>query len=322
MINLIQVFKISSITKTLNFLLACFKKMQNHRRIIYELDISLQNDSNCKPDLFCLLVEEGEFYYSLFEIKARTVFSEEDINEKIKPQYLSYQNITVNDLDDYLIPRIQNTTIYINYLFYDSERQIIDQIINSVPIQSNVYHLNLNERQIIAIQSNSGNLNDQLMEKIIELSQETSLWNKIYVPFTFKDIQDFRGKGGKEVDIHNRSGIILAVNFMMFVLSRKIRKEDTLFLVDDFINYVFQNNFENLNVGWEQRKTFKKKFRLFLQFICNELPKKIDIDPIIEKTDGYYRILLRHTATLERRISEITQELIKFLKQKRLPEFY
>lgn len=321
MINLISNFKISGTTKILNYFLACFKRMQNLERVTYELDISLQNGTNSKPDLFCLLTEGDDYYYSLFEIKQRSVFSLEDINKKIKPQYLSYKNITINDLDDLLIPRIQNADIYINYLFYDSEQQIINQIINTVPIQSDVYHLNLNQRQIIAIQSNPGNFNDQLMKNIINLSQETSLWNRIYVPFTYEDVQYFRGRGGSEVDIHNKSGIILAANFMMFVLSRKIRKENTIFIVNDFIKYVFQNNFAKLRIGWEQRTAFERKFRFFLRFICDELPNKIEMNPIIEKAENGYRILLRHTDTLEKRISEITHEVIEFFRQKRIFDF-
>jgi hypothetical protein len=293
----------------------------NLTRAIYELDIYLQRGNECRPDLFCLFNEDSNFYYSLFEIKKRNIYKMDDIVDKIRPQYLSYLRISIDDLDDFLIPKIQNTDIYINYLFHNSDRQIIDQIINDVPIESNVYSLNLNEYEIKEIRSEQGNYNNSLMQNIINLSNDFDIWNITYIPFTYADIKEFRGKGGNKVDIHNNSGIILSYNFLIFLLSRKIRKESSLFRVDDFIRYVFQNNFSNLNKGWEERKNINRKFNLFLKFICDELPARMEINPVIERVQERYRILLRQTDTLENRINEIVHEVIEFLRQKRIPDF-
>lgn len=295
--------------------------MQKSKKIIYEFDIQLQDGSKSHPDLFCLLTENEDFYYSLIEFKRRTATSTEDIEEKIKPQYTSFQNIKIDDLDDLLIPKIQNADIYVNYIFYNSDPTIITQIINSIPIQSDVYQIDLDHQTMVSIQSTTGNFNHQLMIHIIKLSQEEEFWNKIYVPFTYDDIQYFRGRGGREVDIHNKSGIILTSNFLMFILSRKIKSEDSSFLVDDFIKYVFQNNFTDLNIGWEHRATLERKFRLFLRFLSDEIPTRLEIKPIIERAERGYRILLRNTDTLEKRIIEITNEVIEYLKQRRISEW-
>ena len=140
----------------------------------------------------------------MFEFKKRTTFTLEDVDDRIRPQYLSYNQITINHLDDILIPRIQNSDIFINYLFYNSDQQVIAQIINVVPIQSAIYNLNLRQRQMTTLNAIPGNINNQLMERILNLSKEREIWNIIYVPFTFEDIQFFKGKGGAEVDVHPR----------------------------------------------------------------------------------------------------------------------
>ncbi|TXT54175.1 MAG: hypothetical protein BAJALOKI2v1_800002 [Promethearchaeota archaeon] len=312
--------KRSKITKILNFLLACFKRIGNLTRAIYELEVSL-HDKNCKPDLFCLLKEKEDFYYSLFEMKKRSIFSLSDLDENIRPQYHTYLEIEPTHLDDLLIPKINEANIHINYLFYDSDEHVINQIIKMVPIDTNVYDLNFQQKRLISIQTESKNLNHSLMEKIIELSNESTVWNKIYVPFTFEDIKEFKGKGGNTVDIHNNAGIILSYNFLMFIFSRKIKGESSNFRTEDFIKYVFQNNYSNLNIGWEERSKYERKFNLFLKFMSEQLTDKMDINPIIVKERIGYRILLRNTETLRKRIFEITKELINFLRQKRIPDF-
>ena len=320
--NLAQNYKLANVTKILNFLLAFFKKKKNLERAIYELNIKLKDGTNITPDLFCLIEENKKSFYCLFEFKKRTKYIKIDVDDRIRPQYLSYLRIEVSDLDDLLIPRIQNSERFINYLFHDSDHQVIDQIIKNVPIDTNVYHIELDNNTMVSIQTNLNSINYEMMQDLVDLSKEGLLWNKIYIPFTFQDIQDIRGKNGNRLDIHNRSAIILTNNLMMFLFSRKIKKESNTFRVDDFINYVFQNNFQNLNIGWEYRSSIDRKFRLFLNFFCKELPTRLDIKPIIEKEKDKFRINMRQTKTFEKRLHEITTEVLEFLKQKRISDYF
>ncbi|MGQ4873507.1 MAG: hypothetical protein ACP6IY_05465 [Promethearchaeia archaeon] len=320
----ISFIKLSESTKVLNFLLACFKKLNlNIIRIIFELNINLKKGSECKPDLFCLLKKNNETFYSLFEFKKRTVFNEEDINLKLKPQYLNYKQIEIDDLDTNLIPKISDSLIFINYLFYNSEEDIINQIINYIPIESNVYLLQFKINILKELLSYPNNPNYDLMREIIHISkQDTSVWKKLYIPFTLDDILLIKGMDGKDIRINNNSGIIFTDNLLMFIISRKIQKKKSTFYVDELIDYIFKNNFSNLNIGWEYREALRKKINLALKFISNELPSLIKIKPIIKKIENKYQILLKNTESLEKRVYELREKIIEFLKQRRIIDYF
>jgi hypothetical protein len=318
--------KLSNETQLLNLLLACFKKLRILLRAVYELDIQVSNEHYIKPDLICF-IENQKRFYSIFEFKKRSNIYENDIEDNIKPQHTNYLLFRPQDLDSSLIPKVIGSPSYLNYLFHSTPNKVISTIINSVPIElpTNVYSVNLSKKKISLIQTEDKTPNQILMEKIMELSENNEYWEKIYIPFTSKDIfDDLYGNKQNEPIVKRKAGIILTNIFFQFILERKIKKKSSIFRISDFFDYIFYYNYDKLTIGIEHERAIENKLRIFLRFIAGELLRRLEIPEIIERkeTNNEFKIVLRNTDTIIDRIGDIKKEIISYFSQKRIDEFY
>lgn len=311
-------------TKILNFLLACFKKINNEIKCVYEFNIDLSDGTDIKPDLFAYLPLE-EKYYSLFEFKKRNTTSREDIDNSIRPQYEGYNKLEPTDLKGYLIPRVTDSVIYINYIFYNSNKDIVERIVEEVPLEDCWIYSKTTDNSLTAIKSIPNTPNSKLWDKITDFSDDRNQWEKIYIPFTLKDIVDIKGLGGSDVKIARNAGIIITNNFMFFIQKKKIKGEKSTFSIREFFEYIYRSEFPNLNVGENEREALTGKIRLFLNYISEQITneREIDIEPIIKKkSEGEYQILLRKTETITERIDILKEKVIAFFKQTEITDFF
>jgi len=164
--------------------------------------------------------------------------------------------------------------------------------------------------------------NSTLLEKIIEYSHDHNYWTKVYLPFTFSDIEEIKGGGGNDVKLPRTAGIIITNSLMTFIISRKIREESSNFSSEDFIEYIYKEAFDNLVIGREMRRAFTKKIKLSLTYISEILINEMEISPLIRKLGiNQFQIILRRTETLITRCEEIQNKIIGYLAQTRITEF-
>jgi len=114
-------------TRTINFLLACFKKLKCLTKLIFEFDLQLSSGEKIIPDLFCYFNYISSDFYSIFELKQININPiPNDQFLRIKNQYHNYLSMTTEDIDDTLMPKILSAEIYINYLFIDSFMESVE----------------------------------------------------------------------------------------------------------------------------------------------------------------------------------------------------
>jgi len=319
---------ISYTTQVLNFFLACFKRLGTLKRALYEESITLENGEILTPDLLCFFTEEDDStFYSTYEFKLRRieVLTERDLNEELIPQYQKYRRLRVDDLDQNIIPKILKAEMFLNYLFINSEITFIQDIINQVPIQSdtNVYSMNLGNKTFEEIQAEPGTKNYQLMQNIIDLSMNREFWKKIYISFTLEDIVGIKGTGGDKVEVPRFAGVIITNKFIQFIVNRKITDKDTNFSSDDFMDFIFKELFKVINLGEAEKKGFKRKIIMYLDWFAKELIEEINLTEVIRRTgQNRYRIIIRNTSTLEDRCLEIRKKAIAFFQQMKITDFF
>ncbi|MHA1294524.1 MAG: hypothetical protein ACTSQJ_17935 [Promethearchaeota archaeon] len=215
--------------------------------------------------------------------------------------------------------------MFLNYVFINSEINIIRDIINQVPIQNdtNVYSMNLGNKTFNEVQAELGTKNYQLMRNIIYLSTNQEFWKKIYISFTLRDIVGIKGLGGDKVDIPRFAGAILTNKFIQFIVNRKITEKDTNFNSDDFINFIFKEFFKVINIGEAEKIAFKRKIVMYLDWFAKKLIEEINLTEVIRRIGhDKYRIIIRNTSTLEDRCSEIRKKVIAFFRQKKITDFH
>ncbi|MHA1439283.1 MAG: hypothetical protein ACTSPD_17060 [Promethearchaeota archaeon] len=215
--------------------------------------------------------------------------------------------------------------MFLNYVFINSEINIIRDIINQVPIQNdtNVYSMNLGSKTFNEVQAELGTKNYQLMRNIIYLSTNQEFWKKIYISFTLRDIVGIKGLGGDKVDIPRFAGAILTNKFIQFIVNRKITEKDTNFNSDDFINFIFKEFFKVINIGEAEKMAFKRKIVMYLDWFAKKLIEEINLTEVIRRIGhDKYRIIIRNTSTLEDRCSEIRKKVIAFFRQKKITDFH
>lgn len=311
-------------TKILNFLLACFKKQKSLVRAAYEFDIKLFKGEKINPDLLCYVTYNHINFYSLFEFKKKKIGSQLIGQElgRARSQYRNYQSFKVTDLDAYIIPKDNESEIFINYIFINTKEQKIKEFINLIPIQdfTDVYSILISQRILKNVQSNNQTPNSEMMEEFIQFSND-DVWDKIYIPFTFNDICDIHGDKNK-TRINGNVGCILTNSLMQFIIARKIMEKSNKFKLDEFIDYTFSNNYRNFRIGYEEKESIRKKIRMFLYFISEELPNEINIVPLIVRTNlTEYRITIKKTKTLVKRAEEIKNRVITYFVQTRITDF-
>jgi len=317
--------KICNETKTLNFLLACFKSLRSLVKAVFEFDIRLSGGETIKPDLLCYIIYNQIPFYSLFEFKKKKLSSQLEGQEleRVRKQYHNYQSFNVSDLEGLFIPKDLESKIYINYLFLNTHQIKIEEFINLIPIQDDIdiYSLLINRRNLIKVQSSNQTLNSKMMEEFIQLSNDEDNWNKVYIPFTFNDIVDIHGDRNN-TRINRNAGCILTNSLMQFIIARKIIGKPNRFRIDEFIDFIFKNNYRNFNIGREENESLKKNMRLFLHFISEELPDKINITPLLERINqSEYRIKIKKTNTLVKRAEEIKIQVVNYFIQTRITDF-
>jgi hypothetical protein len=313
-------------TKILNFLLTCFKQLKTFVELIIEFDLNLTTGSTIKPDLFGYFFHNSNYYYSLFEYKQINVFPiPNDEWDRILSQCNNYISFKTKDIDATLMPKNLDVKIFINYFFFDSNFDSIKYVLEQIPFTTEIYALNadLSNYTLNYIKAQSNNENHDLLNQIIILSRNRENWRKIYIPFTLKDIEDISGEGGNRINVTRISGSLIINSFMAFIISRKIKNQSTTFYSDDFISYVFNESYDNLNIGREMRQALTRKIRLFLNYLIDHLFNEIKIEPILKRTDtNKFQILLRKTNTLLSRYEEIKERVIKYFSQKKITEYF
>jgi len=313
-------------TKILNFLLTCFKQLKTFVKLIIEFDLNLTIGSTIKPDLFGYFFHNSNYYYSLFEYKQINVFPiPNDEWDRILSQCNNYISFKTKDIDATLMPKNPDVKIFINYFFFDSNSDSIKYVLEQIPFTTEIYALNadLSNYTLNYIKAQSNNENHDLLNQIIILSRNRENWRKIYIPFTLKDIEDISGEGGNRINVTRISGSLIINSFMAFIISRKIKNQSTTFYSDDFISYVFNESYDNLNIGREMRQALTRKIRLFLNYLIDHLFNEIKIEPILKRTDtNKFQILLRKTNTLLSRYEEIKERVIKYFSQKKITEYF
>lgn len=315
-------------TQVLNFFLACFKRIGFLKKALYEESINLEDDVKVTPDLLCFFTkEDGANFYSVYEFKHRSIeaITERDLEEELIPQYQKYRRLQVSHLDQNLIPKIITAEMSLNYVFINTEREIIQDIIDQVPIQedTSVYSLNLKNKTLKVIQASEGTENFTLMERVIELSTEREFWKKIYVSFTLEDIVGIKGLGGPKIDIPRFAGAIITNKFVQFIVNRKITERDSNFNADDFMDFIFKEFFKVIHLGEDQKKGFKRKLIMYLDWFARDLIEEINLTEVIRRLGtNQYRIIIRNTSTLEERCIEIRKRAITFFQQMKITEFF
>jgi hypothetical protein len=292
---------------------------------VFELDIELSNESTVKPDFIGYYELEGINFYLIFEFKKRTIFSKNDINNSIKPQYKNYLQIQVKNFDSTLIPVNSKAEVFIDYVFYNSPEDIILKIIDTVPILKpvNVYCIDLKNKKFFELNVKEGTLNHKYINNLMEISNQNDIWEKVYIPFLLDDILDISGTKDGKINIERNAGIILTNSFLQFIISRKIKEKDTDFRVMEFINYILRHNCREINIGRQEKEALRSKVRMFLHFLAEEIHEKIEIPEIIRKLGiNHFRIILRNTETITGRISDIKNEIIFLFTQRKITDYF
>jgi len=160
------------------------------------------------------------------------------------------------------------------------------------------------------------------MNNILDLSKIEDYWKKIYIPFTLNDIVGIKGKNGNKVDIPRFAGIIITNKLIQFIVNRKITQESSNFTADHFIDFLFREFIQIISIGEDEKKAFKRKIILFLNWFAEDLIQEINISEIIRKiAQNKYNIILRKTETLEDRCIDIRNQAIAFFQQLKITEF-
>lgn len=317
--------RLSNQTRVANFLVAAMKSLGGLIKGVLELDIGLNNESTVKPDFMGYFELEGINFYLIFEFKKRTIFSENDINNNIKPQYENYLQIQVKNLDSTLIPVNSKAEVFIDYLFYNSPKDIILKIIDNVPILNpvNIYDIDLKNKKVFEVIVEEGTINHKYMKDLMEISNQNEIWKKVYIPFLLNDILGISGIDDGKINIERNAGIILTNSFLQFIISRKIKEKDTDFRVMEFIDYILRHNYKKINIGRQEKEALRSKVRMFLYFLAEEIHEKIEIPEIMRKLGiNHFRIILRNTETIIDRINEIKNEIIFLFTQRKITDYF
>ena len=180
----------------------------------------------------------------------------------------------------------------------------------------------LAERYTCWIQASEGTENFTLIEWVIELSTEREFWKKIYVSFTLEDVVGIKGLGGAKIDIPRFAGAIITNKFIQFIVNRKITERESNFNADDFMDFIFKEFFKVIHLGEDQKKGFKRKLIMYLDWFARDLIEEINLTEIIRRLGrNKYRIIIRNTITLEERCIEIRKRAITFFQQMKITEF-
>ncbi len=313
--------KISEETQILNFFLAVLKNKRcpfTLKRLLWEYKV---NYNSAHPDILCYFLNSNPFY-SIFEIKKRTVNLTDDIQENIAPQYKKYLDLrnNIDKFDANLIPVVVTANLFINYCFYDSPEATVQYIIKNVPIKEDTYvfSINLGKKQLLF--SNGPFLNDNqlLIDHINNFLSNKGCWSKIYVPFTLKDIEGIKPNKLVERPLIRRKIRIFLTEFIGFIIHKKIQPSNSDFSKRDVFNYIFDSSI--LTIGDEDRRAIENKIHLILIYLIETLFPDLKINAI-ERHKNQFRIVLRNTRSLLERIDLIEQKLIDFLSQTEITEY-
>ncbi|MBD3212683.1 MAG: hypothetical protein GF311_08740 [Candidatus Lokiarchaeota archaeon] len=233
--------------------------------------------------------------------------------------------IQVKNLDSTLIPVNSKVQVFIDYVFYNSPKDIILNIIDTVPILKpvNVYCIDLKNKKFFEVIAEEGTLNHKYIKDLMEISNENEIWEKVYIPFLLDDILDISGTNDGKINIERNVGIVLTNSFLQFIISRKIKEKDTDFRVMEFIDYTLRHSYREINIGRSEKEALKSKVRMFLQFLAEEIHEKIETPEIIRKLGtNHFRIILRNTETIIDRIRDIKNEIIFLITQRKITDYF
>jgi len=323
---------ISEETIILNFIINALINKQIKIKGVIEYKITIPSVGISNPDFFFYLNSKSLNIdtYMLIECKQRKTTSNKDIAH-IKNQCDSFLKISHNHLDSQKIPVIKSALIFINYMFYDTELNILKKIVR------NAININTNKCCVLYYFSNNRNLNqhnfpnNQSHSKIIQIlideSNNYRNWEVFKIPFTLKDLEPIKGLGGSKynikIDLSTPFSIIIS-HLCIFVIQIKIQQKPGEFTTEDFLNFLISNVKSIIYIDEDEKKSLIKKLTLFLNYI-SKICQIENYKFIKDINTRKFKIELKKSETLIDRIKSIEKKLVEYIskdvRQKKLTDF-
>jgi hypothetical protein len=159
----------------------------------------------------------------------------------------------------------------------------------------------------------------QILDLLIAHSGSQQNWQDFLVPFTLKDLEGIKGRGGGPTSVslglHVQVSIILS-HLCAFIIQRKVQGLSPSFSAEDLLNYVMNVLRHLIDFGEETRKAIRTKLNLFLNVVagvCTDL----GISLLSIETTGNYRITVRNTKTLKQKVAQIEENINNKLNELR-----
>jgi hypothetical protein len=314
---------LSLTTRILNFIIAGIKnsKIFKPKKMIWEFSFELNNEE-INPDLI-MFFDSPEEFYSLIEIMGiSTKWHSDEKNRKLK-QFKQYKNLSfsLENLPSERIPA-KNVELFINYIFFDTNRDIIDEFIDDV-IQNDseiyIYSIQTKEKTFEIIQSENSNNHKMIMELMQNIDRKL-FWRKTYVPFMISDLTSIKGDAQNNVVISRDESRIVVSHVLSFILNRKITNKSSEFYISDLLIYIFEDNIAE--IGDQERRGMIRKLRLVLKYLTDELFQNLKLDVLERINDNKYKIKLRNNKTLIDRFREIEKAVKNYLSQETLLKYF
>ena len=270
--------------------------------------------------------------YIIFEYKRRTVL---DI-QKIRVQYEKYSLVDPSCLDSLIIPIPDiSLPIFINTIFYNTPNEIITQIKNNINFSDKdgilIYNTRGSQARIFQqVKQSENQINDNIINSLISLSHSEKLWNRIILPFTFKDLEGIEFLDTSRNKIRIRSDVsssIIISHLFSFISQRKRRNIESKFHIEDFFDHLFSSIRRLATIGDDDKRAITRKLDLFLQFVCDVCSSnKLTLLKESESESNYFIILIKKTDNFVSRMDNIRKKLdyeIEIQKtQNRIVDFF
>ena len=329
-----QKITISEETKLINFVVNVLKKEKILKKAIIEYQINISSEIECQPDFFAYLINEPDFNnYILLEFKQRRTL---DDLENIKKQFNRYLMVNQAHLDSSKIPVIDGIPIFINYIFYNTRKDLIQHIANSLDFNEDsalIYYYITKKtinRNIKYFKEPNSSENHAINDFFIRYSENNEFWENLLIPFTINDLVGIKGEGGSASNAKVNPKIsfqIILSNICTFILQRRIQEKPGEFKTDDFMEFLFSNVSGLIYFDEKNKKSIEKKLTLFLNYTAKISEEEKFI--FFERRAGSnnkYLITIRKTENILDRINSIEKKLYREMYfqiwQKSLEDFF
>lgn len=328
---------ISEFTRLINYVISVLREERCLKRGVIEYSLPLGDNQLSEPDFLGFLQGHEPMqihHYLLLEIKAlRTGKTDQKQITRARRQYAKFRQIRGENMHGTIMPRYPDAPVLITYVFFQTERSIIENFSNDVDLdgRTGILYYQVPQREIEAIRaierSENALVHTRIHQIFINHSSELNHWQTRLVPFTFPDLEPIMGLGGGPGHVNVGFKVptqVLLSQLCVMIIQRKNLGQSTTFTAADFLDFNLAS-VQNLFVfGTEKKDAITKRLRMFLGFLA-EIVKEENFT-LIDQEGSKFRIKIKRTSNLHERIQEIQAKLQRRLRaeieQKKLTDFF